>query len=294
MFFDNETNTVGIVGALRRYPDFLRTIIAKCQKFGISIFLITKTENIWCRDYMPIQVNDGFVKFNYKGYEKNNPYLNFPQLKVSPSCYDFLGNLHDSKIIIDGGNCQRIANKAFISEIIFTHNFRLRKVYLIKKLEKLLDAEIIMIPVEPNDDLGHADGILRPIDNRTVFINDYAVMKDDKWRRYSDKLRTKLLRAKVNSILFPYAYNKQLKMTEPEFRAKYPQADNFNPAIGYYINFLQVGQLILVPKFGFPEDSDAVALCKKYYPLCTVEQIPCEDIAMEGGLINCTTMNYKL
>ena len=64
-------------------------------------------------------------------------------------------------------------------------------------------------------------------------------------------------------------------------------------AIGIYVNYLEVNDLIVVPEFGFKEDKEAVAVLQKAFPDKQIETINYNDIALEGGLLNCTTWIVK-
>jgi agmatine/peptidylarginine deiminase len=282
-----DCDTVYLTAALHRHPHVFEELHRHLQDHNIKINIIVDTDNIWCRDYMPLQVNDHFVKFRYKSGLSNYDFEKYPQLQVSPFVYGHLLGLTYSDIVLDGGNCERFGEKAIITNIVYRHNHWLKKKRIIDMLEKLLDAEIIIIPHEPYDNLGHADGILKWIDDKTVFVEDF----DNK--KYLEKLCAVLMKHGLEPILFPYTYNQMPKVTEKQFRKKYPEADDFNPGYGYYINYLHVKNLILVPQFGIEEDSKALALLKKYLPNNTIKGINCSDLSMEGGLINCVTMNYK-
>jgi agmatine/peptidylarginine deiminase len=83
------------------------------------------------------------------------------------------------------------------------------------------------------------------------------------------------------------------KMTETQFRKKYPDADSFNPGWGYYINFLKVDNLVILPVFGIEEDQKAISLINKFYDNPELCLINCEDLSMEGGLIGCVTWGMK-
>lgn len=60
-------------------------------------------------------------------------------------------------------------------------------------------------------------------------------------------------------------------------------------AIGVYINYLEVNNLIVVPVFGREEDKEDVAAIQKAFPNKQVESINYDDVALEGGLLNCTS-----
>jgi agmatine deiminase len=297
-YSDLDTNIVYVSECLnKRYPKIYTSLVSALCAHGIKYGCIQKTDNIWARDFMPLQVDDHFIKFSYKGYGIG--YDGYPWLKVHKKSYSFLNNVKTSSIILDGGNCQRQGDIACITDIVFKHNPQYEKIDLIKELERLLQAEIVIIPVEPGDDLGHTDGILKftpsgIFERPLVLINDYSVMKQKKWSEYQEKLIKRLNKANIDHSLFPYAYQKNPKMTEKEFRIKFPNADDYNPAFGYYINFLWVSNLILMPTFGIQEDESCGEILRKYFKGCSIVPIDCKEISMEGGLINCITMNYKV
>jgi len=54
------------------------------------------------------------------------------------------------------------------------NNSEYEKEELIYKLSKLLDAKVIIIPREPYDKLGHADGIVKFINEDNIFLNEYT------------------------------------------------------------------------------------------------------------------------
>lgn len=289
--YDDElTNTVFLTDALNRYPQVFYPMKINLEAAGVQVKLIKGTKNIWCRDYMPLQVGDHFVKFQYKtlGYD------DCPQMYVDRSCWDFLPNVKMSQIILDGGNCQRLGNKAIITDIIFKYNPEYDRRDLIVKLSEELEAEIIIIPAEPGDELGHADGIVKWINPYFALVNDYSVMDSFEYREYQGELQKILQMHGIRPVLMPYAYNKCPQLSEKEFREKYPDADDINPGAGYYINALLVKDTVFLPLMGWPEDQKAMATMRNIYPRKNVVGIDCLDLSMEGGLTSCISMNYRM
>jgi agmatine deiminase len=289
-YSDELTNTVFFSEALKRYPQVLTPAKLNIEANGYKVKFIKGTKNIWARDYMPLQVDNKFIKFKYKtiGYNK------YPVLRVDEACYDFLPNIVYSDIILDGGNCQRLGDKAIITDIVFKHNPKIQHHSLVEQLSKLLEAEIIIIPHEPGDDLGHADGIVKWINPYFVMINDYSVMKSKKQDAYQSELVKILKKYKIRTVPMTYAYNKCPKISEQDFRIKYQEADDLNPGAGYYINSLTVGNLILLPLMKWDEDKLAMQCMKTIFPSHNIVGIDCFDLSMEGGLTNCVTMNYRI
>lgn len=60
-------------------------------------------------------------------------------------------------------------------------------------------------------------------------------------------------------------------------------------AIGIYVNYLELKNLVIMPIFKAKEDQAAIDIIKKAFPNKQIETIDYNDVAKEGGLLNCTT-----
>ena len=62
-------------------------------------------------------------------------------------------------------------------------------------------------------------------------------------------------------------------------------------AIGIYVNYLEVDNLIVLPKFGVEgnKDKEVENLFREIFPDKIIETIDYNEVALEGGLLNCTT-----
>ena len=248
------------------------------------------TDNLWIRDWAPIKTRDGsYTKFAYKSSELIllENYKDFPQLEVKETCWSWLNPLDRSGIILDGGNVAQNDTVVLMTDIVFKHNSNVPPMILTRALESRFGKKIIFLPAEPEDELGHIDGIANFIDEKRVFINDYSVMEDIVMDHYQKTNMKVLEEAGLEPILFPYAYHKCPKLPDEEFYDRYPFADDNNPGVGYYINYLVTPKVILVPAFGFKEDEKVRRIVGEYYPNHCIEQIDCYDLAMLGGLVHC-------
>ena len=283
---------VYIAESLKRYPLVYYPLITNFKANDIEVEILD-TLNIWTRDYMPIQTKTGFVKFKYKTLK----YDEYPQLQIDfehpywLSTFKIFDKLKCSNIILDGGNCQMNPEKdtAVITNVIFENNPDYTKKGLLEELSKLLEAKIIIIPKEYGDKLGHADGIVKFIARDKIFLNEYT---GKLMVKYSEKVKEILQDNGLKVSGFPNYWHLRPRMTEDEFRKKYTEADDYNPAWGYAINFLKVGRLVLVPIFNIKQDREIVDTVKKCCPDCSVVAIDCSELSMEGGLINCVTRDY--
>jgi hypothetical protein len=84
----------------RRCPDLAETLTEVPASRGIDAGVIPGTRDVWCRDYMLIQVDTGrFVQFRYglsylRGYEPHHPAGDCPS---GAACIA-------SPVVLDGGN----------------------------------------------------------------------------------------------------------------------------------------------------------------------------------------------
>jgi agmatine/peptidylarginine deiminase len=287
-------NTIFLSGALsERYPFVYARLKSILSINKINVRTILGTGNIWIRDWFPVQTPSGFVKFAYKGYGPD-AYDKYPQLIVPEYCWrSVLHSVKVSDIILDGGNIERYGDRVIMTEIVFTHNPGIERTVLLDQLEQLLEAQIIIVPVEPGDDLGHTDGAVRWIDYKTVFVNQYHGA-EEAMQSYSDSLRGILEDEGIATVPFPNNYHYRPRMTEAEFREKFPQADDWNSGWGYAINFLHIANTIIFPAFGIHKDECAACRLKTAFPEAYIDRINCADLSQEGGLVNCVTSQAGL
>lgn len=279
-YSDHETNTVCISTHLSEHLPDAGKLVGALNDHNIKIAALA-TPNIWARDYMPIQVAPGrFVKFLHPQYWSYVP----------PAIYRQL-NAQECDIMLDGGNVVRQGDVAIITDIVFRHNFTWERDHLLRTLEKYLEAKVVIIPKEPDDDMGHADGIVKWIPGANkVLLSNFVPRQDGYFEDVSDAL----VDAGIDYELFPLACDKCPELCEKDFRSQYPLADDYNPGFGYYVNFLLIQNLILLPSFGIEEDEGALNVTKALFPDYDIRQIDCRDLSMHGGVLNCVTAQYQL
>lgn len=259
-----------------RYPEVYKRLTDILNKHGITFGFLEGTKDIWCRDYMPVQTPGGkLIQFKY-----DPSYLNNPKYSESRSYVRHVDRVNGinpifSDINLDGGNVVMYGNKAIITDRIYSENPDWSEENLKEELAKLLECEIIIIPAyKPEYDFtGHADGMIRFVDSNTVLVNNL-----DKDFVYMKKAIIKALdNANLKYINFPW-FEHKIK-------------GNTDHAIGIYLNYLEVGNLIVMPVFGVPgnKDAEALAKLKGVFPSKTIETIDYNDIALAGGVLNCTT-----
>jgi agmatine deiminase len=290
----NHHDVVFVTQALAwRYPEVYWPLKINLEANGIVVKTINRTRNIWIRDYFPVQVDGEFLRFNYSYGEKW--LAKYPQLDLSNE--PWTGHIapirYFPQIKLDGGNVVQGYNKVIMTDKVIKDN----STSVISQLEKILNAEVIIIPVEPGDSLGHSDGICQFVHPKRVIINDYSLVaeKDKRFIEYEKKLTKALDKSGLLYDHMPFGYAEwDWKMTEKQFRESFPEADDFNPAFGYYINFLLVGNVILMPAMRIPMDIEVMNYLKSIYTQCNIIAIDSQKLSMEGGLLHCITANYHI
>ena len=257
----------------KKYPDTCNRLISILEKHKVKYSFLKATKDIWCRDYMPVQTPSGkLIQFTFDpSYLRDNKEWEDSRSDVKEVCR--LNNIEAlfSDINLDGGNVLICDGRAIISDRVFSENPDRDKDEIVKELGQLLECEIIIIPAENDDMTGHADGMVRFV-NRNIILGNNLEAEYKYWRERMQKVIEKY---NLKYINMPFFVPKD---------SKHPLS-----AVGVYVNYLEVDNLIVLPVFGKEEDNQAITIIKEAFPGKAVETIDYNDVAYEGGLLNCTT-----
>jgi agmatine deiminase len=237
----------------------------------IAIRTLKETNDIWCRDYLPVSDGrGGFVQFrfnpSYLNYKKYRHLITHPvplhnQIGITPAI---------SSLVLDGGNVVRSSKTVVMSDIVLKDNPGWSEVEIRNEIISRLNVgKVVILPHQSYDFTGHADGMVRLLDDKRILVNDYS--KESK--KFRKKVWHLLDNAELSPITFPYGMD-------------YSYYDS-KSAIGTYINFLIISNTILLPTFGLPEDDTAEKIIKENYPANEIVRINCRLLAKEGGVLNC-------
>jgi agmatine/peptidylarginine deiminase len=273
--FDPDSNTVYISGRLEsEHPDFYNRFVNILSSIGIPYCVMQNTNDIWARDYMPIQIyEDHFVQYCYNPDYLRNSDSEEDRESITDNdivCKELGISCYKSELIIDGGNVVKVGDYIIMTDKVYSENSHLTPDIVRKQLKEIFHANIIMLPWDKYEIYGHTDGILRAIDNRTVLMTNYEDYDP----------------------VFAARFEKILKEHFEVKKLKYGSSKRYKDRWAY-INFLHVGKHIIIPGFGVPEDKEALEQIQEYYPECSVHQIECSEIVDKGGALNCITWNIK-
>lgn len=268
---DKDTNKVYISAWLKKEcPEFYARFINLLKENGIPCIELMNTADIWARDYMPVQVYDDlFIQYCY-----NPDYLQSKRDKVYITDTDAVCNklglqTKKSNLVIDGGNVVKVGKYVILTEKVYVENASLKPAEIRTQIKRLFHAEPIMLPWDKREKYGHADGIVKAIDDNSVLLTNYG--------DYDPQMAVRF-----EKILSQYLKVKKLEYTQ--------KTSDSNWA---YINFLRVGNTIILPGLGIAEDTQALKQIQTFYPDCKVLQIECSEVVAKGGALNCITWNIK-
>lgn len=279
MIPDWQHNCVYLADLLRdRHPSVFTALEDILSSHGIATRPLRNVRDIWARDYCPIQVMPKtIVKFQY-----DPDYLrNEPELKTGKEVLESLRGLcwcNRSSINLDGGNVVGSTTKAVVTDKIYRENSGWLRPDLRAKLRKLLHVdELIVIPKEPFDPIGHADGQVRFVNEDTVLVNDYGTLHPI----YNERLLRVLRTSGLKVTTLPYVpENKTIR--------------GIPSAIGCYANFLVTTNVVVAPVYGKPTDEAVLRTLETCFPKIPVVPLNCTNLAREGGALHCISASYLL
>ncbi|MCC9168647.1 agmatine deiminase family protein [Pontibacter harenae] len=280
MITGNKTNTVYTSELLHtddRFANASQTLTSLLEKHGVAHKQIQATKDIWCRDYMPIQTSkEELVQFRYEpSYLKDDLHLQSDPRMI---CEENNLSPRFSEINFDGGNVVNWADKAIVTDRVFEENpTYTSRTKLTSDIEELLGAEVIVIPQIKSDMTGHADGLVRFVDRSTILGND----RNQEYKYWSSGIAKVLKEYGLDYIDIPFFEHKD--------------KDHKENAIGCYVNFLEVGNLMIIPVFEVKGNRDdyVIDLFKQIYPDRVIETINYNEVGLHGGLLNCSTWTIR-
>jgi agmatine deiminase len=245
------------------------------KRTGTAVATIPKTKDIWCRDFMPVQVDeDTFCQFTY-----DPDYLRGYNRLITPaaSCrLKMMINCQGVDLVLDGGNVVPAMNKVILTHKIFEENPAKTEKQVRRVLQEALQTELIIIPRPPHDPIGHADGVVRFLDEDTVVVNDYQGLE----KAYGRKLLSVFRKHRLDCAQVPYFVDDH-------------HTNGIPSAAGCYVNYLRTDKLLILPVFGVAQDEPALRRFQCLFSGTAVVPLQCTELAKEGGCLNCISWTIR-
>lgn len=268
------------------YTKFYEKFSAQLKEFHEVCAL--ELPDIWVRDFLPVQnVKTGqlYQQFFNPRYANYTP--KFTEQIRKAVFYSF-PKAKPCNVRIDGGNIVLTPDSkyAFCLEksTIFKKFDLVQKNYVERELKKALGVEeILWLPKQPNDKIGHIDGYIQ-------FLGDFLM--EGAVELYNGLTTGSLLDSKGMNKLYEYVKNKNIVDCSHEWIYLFC-SDNKDwlSAKGLYVNFLETSKAVFIPQFNLSLDETA---CKrvKAYTGKPIIKVDCSKIAGYGGAVHCLTREY--
>ena len=277
MIADNLTSAVYFSDLLpKKCPTLNQHIAEVLEANGIPYAYLSETKDIWCRDFMPIQIaEDRFVSYKYTpNYLQDKTGLRLqtnPEAVLQAQQNRLTHVVHNAvkvDLILDGGNVVKCDNTIVMTEKVFAENKDKTRAEVERIMKDAFQSDILFLPWDQKETFGHSDGIIHYAGHDRILLTNY----------YDSSL---------------YFYRRFRKALEKHFEVipLYYKTKKIHARSWAYINFLQIGKLILVPQLGLEEDKQALEQISNAMPDCEVLGIPALEAVRRGGGLNCISWN---
>ena len=266
MISDHQTNTVYFADSVLQLKNFSGNMEALLKKNAIVFKILKSAKDSNCRDYMPVQLKENhFVQFVYRpeSYLGRNEYRYLTD-PVRTELENDLVRPFYSRVILDGSNVVKGEDKVIITNKVLKDNryqFDYDDRAIIRQLENIFGCRVIIIPALPGDKTGHAGRLVRFINSNRVFVSsNYGTSEEIK--EWLEEFQRIILKNNLNTVELPCEFEKGEKQD-----------------VGSYLDFLQVGKLIIVPVTGNTDkDEKAITAIKSSftgdYKIETIAEFP--------------------
>ena len=280
MTTDNLTNTVYFSDLLpKKCPILNHHIVEALDANKIRYAYLSETKDIWCRDFMPIQIDeDRFVCYKYTPNYLQSPY--YRSLQTNPEkvfqapqnrLEQVTQNAITIELVIDGGNVVKCGDTVVMTEKVFVENKDKTRTEVEKILKDAFQSNILFLPWDRKETFGHSDGIVHYAGDGKILLTNY----DDSSIYYYRRFRK--------------ALEKHFEVIPLKYAIKRRHARSWA-----YINFLQIGKLVLVLQLGLEEDGLALEQIANALSDFEVIGIPALEAVRRGGGLNCISWNVSM
>lgn len=247
------------------YPSDTANLTAALDTHNIPYRFLPNTKDIWVRDFMPVRTRSGkLVSFRYEpSYLKNDPDLRTDFRKDLATQLGL--SVTYSNINLDGGNVvfSPSGARVLISDRVFSENPEYPSAALVHELSELLETEVLIIPSLKSDMTGHADGMARFLDDRTVLCNRPLSSCG-----FEQKVKRAVQDCGLDAVDFPFVPTGGVS------------------AVGCYLNYLETERVVFLPVFGIEQDAEAETFARQLFSK-EIVPVNIREIAQQGGCLNC-------
>ncbi len=258
------------------------------------------SDDIWLRDYCPIQTFDPinkrniFLSYPYNAYgEKykfeNDKYFSefFLNCVNKPEVLEFC----DNNIVMEGGNIVNSANICLTNiNCLKQHNKGISYLYIKNNLEAFFKKNIYqkldfidIPPITGDDTNGHIDNLVR-------FYDDAILIMSTNSKSHPDYDKLKELESQISNIC---DRNNIKDIIQVRHDHRNLVKDDKNEVLPFsYLNYLRIANIIYMPISGKETDKDKAYL-KKIFKKDNLIFINSKPLLNECGGLHCCSYNWR-
>lgn len=251
-------------------------------------FIYTSFNSVWCRDYGPwiVYSNDiDSIKIIDWIYNRPRPlddqvpvaianYMGVPIHQTTQSPYDLIAT--GGNFMVDGHHT------AFSSKLILQENPQKTEAQIDTIIRKYMGVKrYIKMDVLPYDGIHHIDMHMKLLDEETLLVGQYPPGVAD-----GPQIEANLQYILNNFLTFANKPYKVIRIPMP------PNSSGQYPPNSYYYtytNSLIVNKTVIVPIYGFSQDTTALRIYREAMPGYRIVGINCNNIIPASGAIHCIT-----
>ena len=256
-------------------------LIMALADLRISPIVLPYSNEVWCRDYMPVHIGEGrYVGFHFRpDYLWDKPsyhkYITQQELAVEDLSIDFSDKVD---LFIDGGDYVRCGDKVLMTDKIISENPNWRPLALFDRLEEAFQAEVILLPWDMEEPYGHTDGMVAWLGDNRILLNNYHQLEKSKSQPFTTRIY-KILSSHFDIVELLYE--------------GHPSRDSW-----CYLNFLETDDAIILPALSLnhesEEDEAALSQFQHIFPNKVIKQVYAKPLIRHGGALHCATWNHYL
>lgn len=270
-----------------KYPHIAREIEKELKANGVKPKWLDQTNDIWVRDFMPLQVNDTyFIHYTYypdylmRRLEDRASITN--PIRLEQTLLVCQGKVVvNLPLILDGGNAVITDRHVIMTEKVLEENNR--DIYsnitaVSNQIRKKMKLEPLFIHWNKKEKFGHTDWLVRYLGGPTNMV--IVATNEEMTMDVSLSAIQKLNEAQCYDVR--------------EFKLDKPTKNSWA-----YLNFVQVNDIILMPTVAESENDQEAS--EKLYKLfkeagqdVNVIKIDCQDLIKSGGALHCVSWNIKM
>ena len=257
------------------FPVFYARLTALLDEHGVWHQLLPYTNDYWCRDFMPFHTadSDRYLLYRYApDYLLEHPGWERYITDAEKVCQAIGFPYAQTDLVLDGGNMVQAGDYLIMTEKIFKENPDKQPQEIVDELEKQTGLKLLLLPWDKEEKYGHADGIVHAVNDRQILMTNYA--------DFDAGLAAEMVKR----------LQKHFEVLHLKYDVARPDPRNWA-----YINYLDLGNLIVVPALGIAEDAQAIQQIRKIFPHKKTVSLRMEEIINQGGALNCIswTLNRK-